>query len=112
MDEERKWLNLSDNTTRIMTSKTIEEVDGTVIKGKALYCSDSSEIVIVENAPVGPRNKEVARSAHGRCVRRLRDGGFTFTLRFLKDEKYIKETLIAELRDVLKIIDNLQKKEK
>lgn len=74
-----------------------------VMRGKALLDQSGQDFKFVENPPRGPRSVEVGRSMHGRVVRRP-DKLYTLTLRLDAGSKYLMETTIAEVREVIKAI--------
>lgn len=74
-----------------------------VMRGKALFDDEASDFKFVENEPRGPRSQEVGRTNHSRFVRRP-DGNYTITLRCNGNEKYLQETLVAEVREIVKSI--------
>lgn len=73
--------------------------DMRVMRGKALLDEAAKEMKFVENEPRGARSVEVGRTAHSRFVRRP-DGLYTITFRVSAKEDYLKETLIAEVREM------------
>lgn len=75
-----------------------------VMRGKALYDAQEKDITFIENEPRGPRSVEVGRSAHGRLVRRP-DGMYTYTLRIDPSLKYLRETMVAEVGNIIKMVD-------
>lgn len=74
-----------------------------VMNGKALLDEESKDMKFVENAPRGERSVEVGRTAHSRYVRRP-DGKYTITLRLDGSNKYLRETLTAEVAEIAKDI--------
>lgn len=75
---------------------TLEErPGGRVLRGKALYNDQDSELTFVENAPRGKRSVEIGRTMHGRFVRRP-DGLYTLTFRVDADMRYLRAVLVAE----------------
>ena len=74
-----------------------------VMNGKALLDEESKDMKFVENAPRGERSVEVGRTAHSRYVRRP-DGMYTITLRLDGSNKYLRETLTAEVAEIAKDI--------
>ena len=85
--------------------QTQEEKNMTLLRGKALLNEDESRLTFVQNAPRGARSVEVGRSGHSRMVRRP-DGLYTLTFRFNASEKYLKESLISEIREVVKLAES------
>lgn len=77
-----------------------DQIDGRLLRGRAVYNEPDQRLTIVENSPRTKRSVEVGRGAHGRCVRRP-DGNYTYTFHFTLKEKYLVQTLQAELRDVV-----------
>ena len=69
-----------------------------LLNGKALVNSEKGEVVFAQNPPRGPRSREVARTGHGRLVRRP-DGRYTFTFAsMVPEERNLREQLLAEVR--------------
>lgn len=81
-----------------------EQVDKVVLAGRQFIDADDGRCTFVQNAPRGPRSVEIGRTPHCRIVRRP-DGGYTTTLRVTQYIKYLKETLLAEIRDVADCIN-------
>ena len=74
-----------------------------VMSGKALLDDEASDFKFVENEPRGPRSVEVGRTVHSRFVRRP-DGMYTITFRCDAATKYLRETLTAEVAEIVKMI--------
>lgn len=74
-----------------------------VMRGKALLDDEAMDFKFVENAPRGPRSVEVGRTVHSRFVRRP-DGLYTVTFRCDASTKYLRETLTAEVAEIVRII--------
>lgn len=75
-----------------------ESYQNRLLSGKALVNTEKSEVIFAQNPPRGERSKEVARTKHGRLVRRP-DGRYTFTLSaMVPEEWYLREQLLAEIR--------------
>lgn len=74
-----------------------------VMRGKALLDAAVSDFKFVENEPRGPRSVEVGRTSHSRFVRRP-DEGYTITFRVQAGEKYLRESLTAEVAELVKVI--------
>lgn len=74
-----------------------------VMRGKALLDDEAMDFKFVENAPRGPRSVEVGRTVHSRFVRRP-DGLYTVTFRCDASTKYLRETLTAEVAEIVKMI--------
>ena len=74
-----------------------------VMRGKALLDEECADFNFVENGPRGPRSIEIGRTTHSRFVRRP-DGAYTITLRCTGTEKYLRESLVAEIGDIVKSI--------
>ena len=81
-----------------------ERVDKVVLAGRQFIDADDGRCTFVQNAPRGPRSVEIGRTPHCRIVRRP-DGGYTTTLRVTQNVKYLKETLLAEIREVADCIN-------
>lgn len=75
-----------------------------LLRGKALLNEDESRLTFIQNTPRGARSVEVGRSGHSRIVRRP-DGLYTLTFRFDVKEKFLKESLLAEIREVVKLAE-------
>lgn len=90
---------------------TLDDVDGRLIRGRALVDAAESRCTFVQNEPRGPRSKEIGRTMHARVVRRP-DGGYTATFRCLPSEKWLTEMLINEAREVGKIVSLDERKQK
>ena len=81
------------------------ERDMKILHGKALLNEQAARLTFIQNPKRGRRSTEVHRSPQGRMVRRP-DGGYTFTLRFQVGEKYLRETLISEVRNAVNTATN------
>lgn len=92
----------SDLTAKLLTMRG--RADARTMCGKMLLISQESELIFQENAPRGPRSREVFRTLHTRCVRRP-DGDYTLTFRFKAGMPYMRATLIAELRESLEKVE-------
>lgn len=82
---------------------TDERPAGRILRGKALYNDQESEMTFVENAPRGPRSVEVGRTAHSRFVRRP-DGLYTITFRVDAGMPYLRQVLVAEVNELAKLL--------
>lgn len=81
-----------------------EEVANRLLRGRALLDVDSKKFMFAQNEPRGPRSMEVGRTMHSRLVRRP-DSRYTLTFSCMDGgEKQLKEQLIAEVRDIMKMI--------
>lgn len=75
-----------------------------VMRGKALLDAAVADFKFVENEPRGPRSVEIGRTAHSRFVRRP-DEGYTVTFRITAGGKFLRETLTAEVVEVVKLVE-------
>lgn len=75
-----------------------------VMRGKALLDVTAADFKFVENEPRGPRSVEVGRTTHSRFVRRP-DEGYTITFRVNAGEKFLRESLTAEIAELVKVIN-------
>ena len=82
---------------------TLTDPNMRVMRGKALLDDEAMDFKFVENAPRGPRSVEVGRTVHARFVRRP-DGLYTVTFRCDASTKYLRETLTAEVAEIVRII--------
>ena len=77
-----------------------------MMRGKALFDAAAADMKFVENPPQGPRSREVLRTAHGRLICR-NDGTYTFTMsRIPKDLKFLRPSLVAEVTEAVKGIQD------
>ena len=82
-----------------------EQVANRLLRGRALLDVESKKFVFAQNEPRGPRSMEVGRTMHSRLVRRP-DSRYTLTFSCMDGgEKQLREQLIAEVRDVMKMIN-------
>lgn len=82
-----------------------EQVANRLLRGRALLNLDSKKFVFAQNEPRGARSIEVGRTMHSRLVRRP-DTRYTLTFSCMDGgEKQLREQLIAEVRDVMKMIN-------
>ena len=82
-----------------------EHVANRLLRGRALLDVDSKKFVFAQNEPRGARSTEVGRTMHSRLVRRP-DLRYTLTFSCMDGgEKQLREQLIAEVRDVMKMIN-------
>ena len=70
-------------------------------RGKAFVNVKDKELVFIQDEPRGERSHEVGRSLHGR-MRLKPDGKYGLNFTFAMDEKSIKESLLIELRNLIK----------
>ena len=82
---------------------TLSEPNMRVMRGKALLDDEALDFKFVENPPRGPRSVEIGRTVHSRFVRRP-DGLYTVTFRCDASTKYLRETLTAEVAEIVKMI--------
>lgn len=84
-----------------MTVKAQVQVNSNmkVLRGKILFNENEGETTFAQAQPRGARSVEVGRTSHSRFVRRP-DGLYTITLRVSAGERYLRESLIAEVRDI------------
>lgn len=101
MESEFVYSKLTDMSVEMQTQ---EKKNMTVLRGKALLNEEESRLMFVQNTPRGARSVEVGRSGHSRIVRRP-DGNYTLTFRFNVEEKYLKESLLSEIRAVVKMAE-------
>lgn len=82
-----------------------EQVANRLLRGRALLDVESRKFVFAQNEPRGPRSMEVGRTMHSRLVRRP-DSRYTLTFSCMDGgEKQLREQLIAEVRDVMRMIN-------
>ena len=74
-----------------------------VMHGHAVIDESDWRMLFVQNKPRGARSVEVGRTAHSRYVRRP-DGRYTVTFRFSARELLLEQTLLREMRVLLKAI--------
>lgn len=74
-----------------------------VMRGKALLDAAALDFKFVENEPRGARSVEVGRTPHSRFVRRP-DGLYTVTFRIDPGMRWLGESMVAEMRDIVKVL--------
>lgn len=79
-----------------------------LLRGRAVLNEEDKNFTFIQNDPRGPRSVEVGRSDHSRMVRRP-DGNYTLTFRFSAGEKFLREQLISEIREIVKIAEEDKK---
>ena len=83
-----------------------------LVRGRALLNPEESRFTFVENEKRQNKSKEISREERSRLVRRT-DGWYTLTFRIAPNAKYLKETLVNEMRAqaeaILSDISNLKK---
>lgn len=80
-----------------------EQRNMVLLRGKAVLNETEKRFTFLQNPPRGKNSVEVGRTSHGRMVRR-NDGLYTLTFRMINiDEKYIGESLLAEVRNIVKL---------
>lgn len=94
---EIKVHDFNDISVKILSPE--DAIDKRIIRGRALVIGDEKRCTIVQNEPRPYRSKEIGRTAHARFVRRP-DNLYTITLRVDGNEKYLRSTLISEVRDI------------
>lgn len=93
-----------------VSMKTQVQKDMTILRGKALLNECEQRLTFIQNKPRGKRSVEIGRSDHSRIVRRP-DGLYTLTFRFDAKERYLKELLLSEIRNVVKMAEADLKKQ-
>ena len=68
-----------------------------LVRGRALLNPEESRFTFVENDKRQNRSKEISREERSRLVRR-KDGWYTLTFRIAPNSKYLKESLVNEMR--------------
>lgn len=68
-----------------------------LVRGRALLNPEESRLTFVENEKRQNRSKEISREERSRLVRR-KDGWYTLTFRIAPNTKYLKESLVNEMR--------------
>lgn len=104
---DRHYVKQDKAALRLFTLK--EDASGEVLRGKALYNGHEKEMTFVENMPRGPRSVEVGRTVHSRMVRRP-DGKYTVTFRVEAGTKYLRQQLVAEVGDLVRMIEEDMKR--
>lgn len=110
---ERQFQKWDNQAVKVYHLKDVPTTN-TLIHGRVLINPTEQETIIVQNPPRGQRSVEIHRTNHARLVRRP-DNNYTLTFRFDASEKYIKETLLSEIRaitDMATIDYNENKKRK
>lgn len=97
---EQKIFVYSKLTDMSVEMQSQQEKNMCVLRGRVLLNEIESRLLFIQNSPRGKRSVEVDRGDHCRMVRRP-DGCYTLTLRFNAEEKYVRETLIAEVRNMV-----------
>lgn len=97
MENEFKYSKKAGMTVEMMSQERRNMV---VLRGKVLLNEDEERLSFVQNAPRGQRSVEIGRGKHSRIVRRP-DGLYTLTLRFDVKEKFVREAMIAEVRNAV-----------
>lgn len=82
-----------------------EAVDRRILRGRIFCDSANQKSSFVENVPSGPRSKEVGRTLHARMVKSSKTDEYKITFRFKANEKYLKETLLSEVRNLIKQLE-------
>lgn len=82
---------------------TVEVTDETLKtrRGRALVNVVDKELTFIQDQPRGERSTEVGRSLHGR-MRKKPNGRYGLNFTFSIEEKFIKENLLVELRNLIK----------
>lgn len=79
-----------------------------VLRGRIFIDSDIEKATFVETQKRGARSKLLERTLHG-TMRRSADGEeLKITLRFKKEEKFIKEHLLSEVRFMVGVLDGVE----
>lgn len=76
-----------------------ENVAKRVIRGRALLDDEDKRMTFVENEQRKQRSKELGRTALTRVIRCV-NGGYSATIRVNGDEKYLRELLVADARNI------------
>lgn len=92
---------------------TAEVTDETlkIRRGKAFVNVVDKELTFIQDQPRGERSTEVGRSLHGR-MRKKPNGRYGLNFTFAIDEKFIKENLLVELRNLIKAETESLKRQK
>ena len=77
-----------------------ESIPNRVLNGKALYSLDNNRFSFVENPPRAARSKLILASGHA-SLRRRHNGKFSINIVFERQEKYLKETILNEIRGLV-----------
>lgn len=96
----RTYSRWSDMSVKVLSVG--ESPANRMVRGKAVIIPDEAEVTIVENLPRTDRSVEVGRSLNCRMVRR-HDGNYTLTLRFGAKQKNLRESLLAQVRNMASI---------
>ena len=104
---EKKHSRFSDYNVEMFTRE--ETPANKLLRGRVLLAPAKSELTFIENDEKRKGNKEVHRTLHSRTVIRM-DGTYTTTFRgYSIEEKYLVETLLAEMRDTVTNLKNQKK---
>ena len=104
---EKKHSRFSDYNVEMFTRE--EAPANKLLRGRVLLAPAKSELTFIENDEKRKGNKEVHRTLHSRTVIRM-DGTYTTTFRgYSIEEKYLVETLLAEMRDTVTNLKNQKK---
>lgn len=107
MDSEMLHIRREGVWTAEVTDETLKSR-----RGKAFVNVVDKELTFIQDQPRGARATEVGRSLHGR-MRKKPDGRYGLNFTFAMDEKFIKENLLVELRNLIRAeIESLKRQGK
>ena len=72
---------------------------GKIMSGRALFSQEEERFAFVENPKRTNRSKLVLASGHA-SLRARQDGTYSINVVFTPKERYVKESLISEVRDL------------
>ena len=104
----RKFAKLENTTVEVISN---DQVEMRRMKGRAFYNPSVKRFDFEEYLSGKKRSKLLAVEEHGRVLH-VGDNRYKMHFNFTTDEKHIKEQLLLELRQLLKNIDEKQKKQK
>ncbi len=108
MENEKIFKQLPPTDVEVFATR--EQINGRVMCGKALYTGEQDRFAFVENPPRVKRSKLVLASSHA-SLRKRANGDFSINVVFTAGEKYIKESLINEVRGLVKAAQDYKDEE-
>lgn len=84
---------------------TDERMNGRPMKGRVTYVADGNKMSFVQYlANPANRSRQLYRTDHGILNHRA-DGTWYLSFRFTGEERLLKENLMVELRDIVKMVE-------
>lgn len=95
MENATTFHELGKNDVSVYARNEIQS--GKLMSGRAIYNLGEHRFSFVENPPRTRRSKLIRASGHA-SLRRRHDGSYSINIVFKRDEKYVRDSLLSEVR--------------